>query len=61
MDQVAAWCSSRICSVSLTIQSICTAPIEAILRKRRVRYHKFAEDLQIYVFFDLSKPGDREA
>ena len=37
-----------------------TAPIEAILRKHKVRYHKFAGDLQIYVFFDPSKPGDRE-
>ena len=26
----------------------------------QVRYHKFADDLQIYVFFDPSKPGDRE-
>ena len=30
------------------------------LRKHKVRYHKFAGDLQIYVFFDPSKPGDRE-
>ena len=40
--------------------SLYTALIEAILRKHKVRYHKFADDLQIYVFFDPSKPGDRE-
>ena len=40
--------------------SLYAAPIEAILRKHKVRYHKFADDLQIYVFFDPSKPGDRE-
>ena len=40
--------------------SLYTAPTEAILRKHKVRYHKFADDLQIYVFFDPSKPGDRQ-
>ena len=40
--------------------SLYTAPIEAILRKHKVRYHTFAYDLQIYVFFDPSKPGDGE-
>ena len=41
--------------------SLYTAPIEAILRKHKLRYHKFADDLQIYVFFDPSKPGDRRS
>ena len=40
--------------------SLYTAPIEVILKKYKVRYHKFAYDLQNYVFFDPSKPGDRE-
>ena len=40
--------------------SLYTAPIDDNLRTHRVRYHKFADDLQIYVFIDPSKPGDRE-
>ena len=39
--------------------SIYTAPIKAILKKHGVFYHKFADDLQIYVFFNPGDPADR--
>ena len=38
---------------------IYTARIEAILKKHGVLYHKFADDLQIYVFFNPGDPADR--
>ena len=45
--------------VGLLLFSIYTAPSEAILKNHGVFYHKFADDLQIYVFFNPGDPADR--
>ena len=37
-----------------------TTSLRRILKKYNVFYHKYADDIQLYVIFDPSLPGDRE-
>ena len=37
-----------------------TTSLRRILEKYNVFYHKYADDIQLYVIFDPSVPGDRE-
>ena len=37
-----------------------TTPMRRIIQKHGVSYHKYADDIQLYVTFDPSIPGDRE-
>ena len=36
-----------------------TTSLRRILKKYNVFYHKYADDIQLYVIFDPSVPGDR--
>lgn len=40
--------------------SIYTSPLEDIIKKYNVKYHKFADDLQLYTTYNPNIPGDRE-
>lgn len=42
------------------IFTLYTAPMQRIIQKHGVSYHKYADDIQLYVTFDPSIPGDRE-
>ena len=37
-----------------------TTPLQKILKKHGVYYHKYADDIQLYVIFDPVIPGSRE-
>ena len=37
-----------------------TAPMQRIIRKHGIEYHKYADDIQLYTIFDPCIPGDRE-
>ena len=37
-----------------------TTPLQKIFKKHGVYYHKYADDIQLYVIFDPAIPGDRE-
>ena len=43
------------------IFTLYTAPIQRIIRKHRVRHHKYADDIQLYVKYDPTVPGREEA
>ena len=42
------------------IFTLYTAPMQRIIHKHRVSYHKYADDIQLYVTFNPSIPGDKE-
>ena len=37
-----------------------TAPMQHIIRKHGIKYHKYADDVQLYTVFNPGVPGDRE-
>ena len=40
--------------------TLLTSSLRHILKKYNVFYHKYADDIQLYVIFDPSLPGDRK-
>ena len=40
--------------------TLVTKSLRRILKKYNVFYHKYVVDIQLYVIFDPSVPGDRE-
>ena len=40
--------------------TLLTTPLQRILKRHGIKYHKYADDLQLFVIFEPNIPGDRE-
>ena len=40
--------------------TLLTTPLQRILKRHGIKYHKYADDLQLFIIFAANIPGDRE-